>query len=65
MKYPCQGRLGCVAGPNDNACPPSRAGYRFLAKIISFAVWLYVRFPLSLRHVNEVLAACGITVSHD
>src|SRR6201996_805916 len=45
--------------------PPSYAGYRFPAEIISFAVWLYFRFPLSLRHVDEILAACGIAVSHE
>ena len=37
--------------------PPSYAGYRFPAEIISHAVWLYFRFPLSLRHVDEILAA--------
>ncbi len=31
----------------------------------SYAVWLYFRFPLSLRHVDELLAARGITVSHE
>src|SRR6201994_1507666 len=45
--------------------PPSYAGYRFPAEIISFAVWLYFRFPLSLRHVDEILAARGIAVSHE
>jgi putative transposase len=46
------------------ACP-SYAGHRFPAEIISHAVWLYFRFPLSLRHVDEILAARGITVSHE
>lgn len=45
--------------------PPSYAEYRFPAEIISYAVWLYYRFPLSLRPVGELLAACGITVSHE
>src|SRR5919202_1606270 len=45
--------------------PPSYAGYRFPGEIISFAVWLYFRFPLSLRHVDEILAARGIDVSHE
>src|SRR3954464_12214004 len=45
--------------------PPSYVGYRFPAEIISHAVWLYFRFPLSLRHVNEILAARGIDVSHE
>src|SRR5215210_7572484 len=43
---------------------PSYAGHRFPAEIISYTVWLYFRFPLSLRHVDEILAARGITVSH-
>ena len=41
------------------------AGYRFPAEVISHAVWLYYRFPLSLRMVDEILAARGITVSHE
>ena len=44
---------------------PSYAGHRFPAEVISYAVWLYFRFPLSLRHVDELLAARGITVSHE
>jgi putative transposase len=45
--------------------PPSYAGHRFPAEIISHAVWLYFRFPLSLRMVEEMLAARGIIVSHE
>jgi putative transposase len=41
------------------------AGYRFPAEIISHAVWLYFRFPLGLRMVEELLAARGIIVSHE
>src|SRR5215210_1807580 len=41
------------------------AGYRFLGEVISPAVWLYFRFPLSLRMVEEMLAARGIIVSHE
>jgi putative transposase len=44
---------------------PSYAGHRFPAEVISHAVWLYFRFPLSLRHVDEILAARGIDVSHE
>jgi len=44
---------------------PSYAGYRFPAAVISHAVWLYFRFPLSLRMVDELLAARGIIVSHE
>ena len=43
----------------------SYAGYRFPAAIISHAVWLYFRFPLSLRMVDELLVARGILVSHE
>src|SRR5215213_6228560 len=46
------------------ACP-DYAGYRFPAEVISHAVWLSFRFPLSLRMVDEILAARGIVVSHE
>jgi putative transposase len=39
--------------------------HRFPAEVISHAVWLYYRFPLSLRMVEEMLAARGIEVSHE
>ena len=41
------------------------AGYRFPPEVISHAIWLYFRFPLSLRMVEEMLAARGILVSHE
>src|SRR3954468_22500078 len=41
------------------------AGYRFPGEVISHAVWLSFRFPLSLRMVEEMLAARGIEVSHE
>jgi putative transposase len=34
--------------------------HRFPPEVISYAVWLYFRFPLSLRMVEEMLAARGI-----
>jgi putative transposase len=45
--------------------PNPYAGYRYPPEIISHAVWLYFRFPLSLRMVEEMLAARGIVVSHE
>jgi putative transposase len=39
--------------------------HRFPAEVMSYAVWLYFRFPLSLRMVEEMLAARGIGVSHE
>lgn len=44
---------------------PSYAGYRFPPEVISHAIWLYFRFPLSLRMVEEMLAARRIIVSHE
>jgi hypothetical protein len=44
---------------------PRYAGYRFPAEIISYAVWLYYRFSLSLRDVELILAEWGITVTHE
>jgi putative transposase len=34
---------------------PRYARHRFPAEVISHAVWLYFRFPLSLRMVEEML----------
>src|SRR3982750_4366327 len=47
------------------AAPSPSAGFRLPGEIISHAVWLYFRFPLSLRMVEEMLAARGIDVSHE
>ena len=44
---------------------PNDAGHRFPAEVITHAVWLYFRFPLSLRMVDELLAARGTIVSHE
>ena len=44
---------------------PRYTRHRFPAEVISYAVWLYFRFPLSLRMVEEILAARGILVSHE
>ncbi|MDN0077815.1 IS6 family transposase, partial [Crenobacter sp. SG2303] len=43
----------------------SYAGYRFPPEVISYAVWLYYRFPLSLRMVEELLAARGIALTYE
>ncbi len=40
-------------------------GHRFPPEIISHAVWLYHRFGLSLRDVEDLLAKRGIIVSHE
>lgn len=38
--------------------------HRFPPDVIGYAVWLYFRFPLSLRMVEDILAQRGIIVSH-
>jgi len=40
-------------------------GHRFPPEIIEYVVWLYFRFSLSLRDVEDLLAERGITVSHE
>ena len=40
-------------------------GFRFPQEIISHAVWLYFRFSLSYRDVEELLAERGIIVSYE
>ena len=43
----------------------SYAGYRFPPEIIHQAIWLYLRFSLSLRDVEDVLAERGIGLSYE
>ena len=39
--------------------------HRFPSEIISYAVWLYYRFNLSHRDIEDLLAQRGITVSYE
>src|ERR1700731_2858154 len=39
--------------------------HRFPPEVISYEVWLYFRFPLGLRMVEEILAARGICVTYE
>ncbi len=41
------------------------SGYRYPSQIISHAVWLYHRFTLSFRDIEELLAARGIIVTYE
>ena len=43
----------------------SYSGYRFPPEIIQHAIWLYFRFTLSFRDVEDLLAERGITVSYE
>jgi len=48
-----------------NSQTPAYHGYRFPPEIISHAVWLYYRFSLSFRDVEDLLAGRGITVTYE
>jgi putative transposase len=40
-------------------------GFRFPTEIIGYAVWLYNRFTLSFRDIEDLLAERGIAVSYE
>jgi putative transposase len=46
-------------------CKISYARHRFPPEIIQHAVWLYFRFPLSYRDVEDLSAERGIDVSYE
>jgi putative transposase len=43
----------------------SYAGYRFPPEIIHQAIWLYLRFTLSLPDVEDLLAERGVAMSYE
>ena len=44
---------------------PDYAGYRFPSDVIQRAVWMYLRFTLSYRDVEDLLTERGIEVSYE
>ena len=40
-------------------------GHRFPPAIIQLTVWMYARFTLSLRDVEELLAERGLDISYE
>jgi putative transposase len=44
---------------------PSYKGFRYPMEIISHCVWLYHRFLLSFREVEEMMMERGVVVSHE
>ncbi|GAC1534061.1 MAG: hypothetical protein NVS2B7_01790 [Herpetosiphon sp.] len=48
-----------------NTTLPSYRGFRFPSEIISHALWLYHRFSLSFRDVEELLFARGVAVTYE
>ena len=47
------------------ADPARYKNHRFPGAIISHGVWMYYRFPLSYRDVQELLFERGIDVTHE
>ena len=45
--------------------PKKHKNHRFPVEIISHAVWLYFRFCLSFRDVEELLLERGVTVTYE
>ena len=43
----------------------SYKGHRYPAEIIAHCVWLYHRFPLSFREVEELLLVRGVIVTYE
>jgi putative transposase len=43
----------------------SYSGYRFPPEVIQQTIWLYLRFTLSLRDVEDLLAERGVAVSYE
>ena len=44
---------------------PSYRGYRFPREIIAHCVWLYFRFCLSFRDIQEMMLERGVEVSYE
>src|SRR5260370_33392431 len=44
---------------------PNYRGYRFPPEIISHCIWLYFRFSLSFRDIEEIMAERGIIVTYE
>ena len=72
---PASGAQGFVTSPRACGGVGSRvatrmtkisyAGYRFPPEVIHQAIWLYLRFTLSLRDVEDLLAERGVAVSYE
>ncbi|MFF1351734.1 IS6 family transposase, partial [Streptomyces sp. NPDC058322] len=44
---------------------PSYRGHRYPVEVISHWVWLYFRFPLGFREVEELMLERGVIVSYE
>jgi len=57
------GDLGGSVGVST--ATPSYKGHRYPVEIINHCIWLYFRFPLSFREVEELMLARGVAVSYE
>ena len=58
--------LTIMPGATDRAMKKSAyRGHRFPPTIIQLVVWMYSRFTLSLRDVEELLAERGLDISYE
>ncbi|MFE7393100.1 IS6 family transposase [Streptomyces sp. NPDC057582] len=48
-----------------SSAAPSYKGHRYPVEVISHCVWLYFRFPLSFRDVEELMLERGVVVSYE
>ena len=48
----------------NSPCSPYH-GYRFPPEIIGYCVWLYFRFSVSYRNIEELMAERGVTVTYE
>jgi len=55
----------CVGAVAEGMRKISYSGYRFPPEIIHQAIWLYLRFTLSFRDVEDLLAEREIAVSYE
>jgi len=44
---------------------PSYKGHRYPVEVIAHCVWLYFRFPLSYREVEELMLQRGVIISYE
>ena len=59
----CPGRVDCSTRTvNDSTCRAS--GLRFPIDVILVCIRWYVAYPLSYRHIEEIMGARGVSVDH-
>src|SRR5258707_15824405 len=52
-------------GSSVGSTSPSYKGHSYPVEVIPHCVWLYFRFPLSFREVEELMLQRGVIVSYE